>query len=300
MLATIGPAGARIILTATPGDIVRSLIGQATKAHGPAAGADLVVRAAAAIGGTSTDIEALQGNSAEHLRQFLDNDLVTRLAGAIGTSPVALSYRSTMGMEEEDEEGRAVAGGALDEDDDGAPDTETPEPSADQPVYRFLMSDAHPDRADDIVSQGWDLSEFVANPVAPYNHNYYDLPVGRWRNVGVGAGNALRGTLIPTPSEHYPLSMAVADMLASRTLRTVSVGFRPRSVIPRASLPEDDPLYAESGMVFVGPRLMECSVTPMPMNPRAAMRAASPAPVARSWAPFTRSDKPKPWAPFWG
>jgi len=190
-----------------------------------------------------------------------------------------------MGMQDEDEEeGRAIEAGALDEDDDGEPDTETPEPSAGRPSYRFIMSDAHPDRAHDIVSQGWDLSEFSANPVAPYNHNYYDLPVGRWRNVGVGAGNALRGTLVCTPSEHYPLSMAVADMLASRTLRTVSVGFRPRSVIPRASLPEDDPLYAETGMVFVSPRLMECSVTPLPMNPRATMRTAEAAPVARSVA----------------
>ena len=259
-----------IYITTTPADVVRRWIGEAARD-----GLDgyLVQRMAEGIGGTTGDVHAIAQASAPHLDQLLDGEIVQRLAGSVGASPLALSYRTVLrydlaGMQEEEEKERAGMG-----DNDKK-----------RPGYRFVMSDAEPDRADDIVEQTWDLSEFRQNPVAPYNHDYSAPPIGRWENVRA-LGGVLRGTLIPSPVESYPLSLTVAALLEQRVLRTVSVGFRPAAVIARSSLPEEDTRYATRGAVYVRPRLMEASVTPMPMNPRAALARsiqAAPEPVARS------------------
>lgn len=260
-----------IFITTTPADVVRRWIGEAARN-----GLDgyLVQRMAEGIGGTTSDVRAIAQASAPHLDQLLDGEIVQRLAGSVGASPLALSYRTVLrydlaGMQEEEEEEERAG---MDDDDKK------------RPGYRFVMSDAEPDRADDIVEQTWDLSEFKQNPVAPYNHDYSAPPIGRWENVRA-SGGVLRGTLIPSPVESYPLSLTVAALLEQRVLRTVSVGFRPAAVIARSSLPEEDTRYATRGAVYVRPRLMEASVTPMPMNPRAALARsiqAAPEPVARS------------------
>jgi phage head maturation protease len=250
-----------IVITSTPSDVVRGWIGAATRAgYAPA----LVSRMAEAVDGTTEDVHAIARGSASHLDQLLDADLVQRLAGSVGASPLALSYRSVLRVMDGDE------------------DTDEEQPEGMTARYRFVMSDAGSDRAEDIVEQSWDMSEFRANPVAPYNHDYSAPPIGRWENVS-SDGMTLRGDLIPTPVESYPLSLTVAALLAQGVLRTVSVGFRPAAVIARASLAEDDPRFASRGAVYVRPRLMECSVTPMPMNPRAALaRSAGEEQVARS------------------
>ena len=260
-----------ILVTSTPSDVVRGWIGQASRAGRES---ELVARMADGLGGTLDDVHAIARGSVSHLGQLLDDELVQRLAGSVGATPLALSYRSVlradMGEDDEETAGR----------------------------YRFVMSDALPDRADDIVDQGWDLREFEANPIAPYNHDYRSPPIGRWEGVAV-EGGVLRGTLVPTPVDSYPLSLTVAALLEAGTLRTCSVGFRPTAVLARSSLAEDDPRYAERGYVYALPRLLECSPTPMPMNPRAALARSMPEqPVRRSvrglpWA----DDSPAPWFP---
>jgi hypothetical protein len=264
---------APIAIMTTPADVVRRWIGEATRAG---YGLDLVQRMAEGIDSTTDDVHAIARGSAAHLDQLLDGEIVQRLAGSVGASPLALSYRTVLRYD------LAGMGDMIDEDDEERASMDDDEDK--RQSYRFVMSDAEPDRADDIVEQTWDLSEFRQNPVAPYNHDYSAPPIGRWENVRA-VGGVLRGTLIPTPVESYPLSLTVAALLEQRVLRTVSVGFRPAAVIARASLPEEDSRYSTRGAVYVRPRLMEASVTPMPMNPRAALAraiAAQPEPVARS------------------
>lgn len=177
----------------------------------------------------------------------------------------------------------------------------------DKPGYGFVMSSAAPDRARDIVQQDWDLKEFVANPVALWAHRYDEPAVGVWRDVAVRDG-ALRGTLEPRPVESYPLSMTVDVQLRAGTLRTVSVGFRPSKMMWRGSpdLKGTD-LYDDrgGGMVYMGPVLMECSLTPMPMHPDAQLEAQRALPlspaqtlrraVADAAAEMTRTAQPFGW-----
>jgi len=267
-------AFAPIAITTTPADVVRRWIGEAAQ---DGLDAYLVQRMAEGIDSTTADVRAIAAGSADHLNQLLDGEIVQRLAGSVGASPLALSYRTVLRYDLEN------MGDMLDDDEKKRNEEEDDENDR-MPVYRFIMSDALPDRADDIVEQTWDLRDFRANPVAPYNHDYSAPPIGRWENVRA-VGGVLRGTLVPTPVESYPLSLTVASLLAQRVLRTVSVGFRPDAVIARASLPEEDTRYATRGAVYVRPRLLEASVTPMPMNPRAALAraiAVQSEPVARS------------------
>ena len=258
-----------IAITVTPSQVVRGWIGEATR---QGLQDSLVARMADAVGGTTQDVHAIARGSLPHMGQLLDDDLVLRLASSVGQSPLALSYRTVLRYD--------LAGmNPLDDDEERAEDDED---EMGRPTYRFVMSDALPDRADDIVEQQWDLRDFEANPVAPYNHDYAAPPIGRWTQVQAIDG-VLRGTLVPVPVESYPLSLTVAALLKERVLRTVSVGFRPAAVIARASLPEDDERFASRGSVYVRPRLLEASVTPMPMNPRAALaRSFEAKPVARS------------------
>jgi phage head maturation protease len=288
MSHTIGPMVGPVHVLQTPADVVRSLIGIAA-IRGTET--ELVQRMAGAVGGGVDDIHALVRGDLLQVRHMCDDTIVGRMAGAAGVHPLTLAYRSAMYA---DTTARAAG---VDMDEDGKPD-EAVDEDPKGVSYPFVMSDASPDRADDIVSQGWDLSEFAANPVGPYNHDYSALPVGKWARVRVQSG-VLRGTFIATPSDSYPMSLAVADMLKAGSLRTCSVGFRPRAVIARSSLPEDDPMYSERGYVYVSPRLLECSITPMPMNPRAARRSVEqcePEPVARAWQPLLKTQKR--WAPF--
>lgn len=183
----------------------------------------------------------------------------------------------------------------MDDGDDDKPDG-----------YGFVMSSATPDRARDIVQQDWSLDEFAANPVALWAHRYDEPAVGVWRDVAVRDG-ALRGTLEPRPVDSYPMSVTVAAQLRAGTLRTVSVGFRPGNVLWRGSSDlKGSELYDErGGLVYMAPVLMECSLTPMPMNPDAqaeAQRALplSPAQTARravadAAAEMTRTRQPFGW-----
>lgn len=148
-------------------------------------------------------------------------------------------------------------------------------------AYGFVMSSAAPDRARDIVQQDWALDEFAANPVALWAHRYDEPAVGVWRDVAVRDG-ALRGTLEPRPVESYPMSVTVAAQLRAGTLRTVSVGFRPGNVLWRGSSDlKGSELYDErGGLVYMAPVLMECSLTPMPMNPDAQAEAQRALPLS--------------------
>jgi hypothetical protein len=185
------------------------------------------------------------------------------LAMSSGKDVRTLSYRAIARMMDDEE----AAGMMEDEEEKGEMgDDDKPD------SYRFVLSDGASDRARDIVDQSWVLEEFTANPVAPFGHNYSAPAVGTWRNVAVRNG-ALTGRLVPFALESYPLSMTVAAQLRARVLRTVSVGFMPGSTIRRGDLPEDDPRYSgRGGLIFVQNNLMECSPTPVPMNPRALMR----------------------------
>lgn len=138
----------------------------------------------------------------------------------------------------------------------------------------FVMSTDDSDRYRDIVQQDFDLAGFLANPVAPWNHDYSKPPIGRWVDVGLVDGQ-LRGSLEFDPNPDHQLARTVEQQYRSGFLNTVSVGFMPGVTVRRNDLDEEDPLHARAGFVFSRNTLLEASAVVVPGNPGATAIARS-------------------------
>ena len=160
--------------------------------------------------------------------------------------------------------------------------------------YPFVMSMATPDGAHDIVEQGWMLERFLQNPIGLYNHRSWEFPIGKWENVRV-EGGMLRGDFVPTPVEGHTEAAIVAGLLKAGTLRAASVGFIPGTVTERSKFPTTHAYYADRGLVYGAPVLLECSIVNIPMHPDATTgRAADPAPAPVEPPPATPVEPDEP------
>jgi phage head maturation protease len=214
---------------------------------------ELAARSARSIGAMAEGARLSERDVVPHVTRGADWATLAAMGEAVGLGQRDLMGRAAMTM-------RSVM---EDEEPDGR--------------YPFVMSDAQPDRARDIVQQDWDLREFESNPVALWAHDYSQPAVGTWEGVQVRDGR-LQGVVVPYPTASYPLSVTVAEQLRAGVLRTCSVGFVPSNVQWRGSdtLKGSDLYDERGGLVFMAPRLMECSLTPQPMNPRAEAQRSIP------------------------
>jgi hypothetical protein len=202
--------------------------------------------------GRDREVERLQSESgvgAGTVRALLDGELLPTasdagtldaIARAAGIAPQALGYQAAMTRADGDEQG-----------------------------LRFVLSTATSDRYSDIVVQNWDLAGFLLNPVAPWQHNYWAPPVGRWVDVAVngeGESRALQGTLIFDEDPDHDLALMVARQYREGFLNAVSVGFLPRTRTWRHSLEEGDPLFSKRGAIFDDNVLLEASAVTVPGN----------------------------------
>lgn len=146
-------------------------------------------------------------------------------------------------------------------------------------VIRFIGSDESIDRDGDTISiDGWDVGNYMKNPVVLFGHDAYSLPVAK--TIAVIPDKRTRQLLFDiefptieemssnpkTPSEHALKVDAIYNMAKSGILNTVSVGFR--------GLDYDS---TATGRAYKRQELMEISIVPIPANPNAVaiMRAAN-------------------------
>jgi HK97 family phage prohead protease len=123
----------------------------------------------------------------------------------------------------------------------------------------FVLSDMTPDRYGDVImASGWDLKNFLKNPIALFNHNS-DFPIGRWENLNVKDG-ALRGHLRLAPEGTSSRIDEIRKLVNADILRATSVGFRPL---------ESEPLEKSGGLRYIKHELVETSLVSVPANPNA-------------------------------
>lgn len=144
-------------------------------------------------------------------------------------------------------------------------------------TIRFIGSDESVDRDGDTISiDGWELGNYIKNPVVLYAHDRFGMPVGK---ADVTVDRLARQLIFdvkfpsiaelssdPTnPSEHALMVDAIYNMAKSGILNTVSVGFRGIEYEPTAT-----------GRSYTKQELMEVSIVPIPANPNAVavLRAA--------------------------
>lgn len=126
--------------------------------------------------------------------------------------------------------------------------------------YRVLASTNAVDRQGDVVDQkGWDLKNFMLNPVILWAHKYDELPVGKATKVQVtDAGLELDFEFAPV--EANAKAEEVRNCFENGFLNAVSVGFIPKE---------------KSGNIITSAELLEVSIVPVPANQEALRLAVS-------------------------
>ena len=136
---------------------------------------------------------------------------------------------------------------------------------------RFVGSDESLDRDGEIVSlAGWDISNYMKNPVVLYGHNYIGLPIAKTQSIAFDqrAKQMVFDIYFPSikdlssdpenPSEHALTVDAIYNMAKIGLLNATSVGFRGLDYEPTAE-----------GRKWNKQELMEISIVPIPSNPNA-------------------------------
>lgn len=148
--------------------------------------------------------------------------------------------------------------------------------SAEERTARFVMTSQAVDRYGDVVvTAGGDLTEFLRNPVAPAFHDTYrSFPVGRWEQVEKvlnARPPRMEGTLrlmaADAPDERVN---QVAYAIENGFLKACSIGFR---ITGDVEFILDDDERWTGGFRFNEWELLECSVVPIPANPKALAKS---------------------------
>lgn len=169
--------------------------------------------------------------------------------------------------------------------------------SGDERCLRFTISTGVVDREQDTIAvAGWDLSNYLRNPVVLWGHDAERLPIGRAIEVGV-VNNALKATVrfIPADTpEGGAFAESVYRLARQGFLGATSVGFRPI----KWDYTNDQARGADDwfpGIDFEQQELVELSVVTVPANPEALLDEPLPAPaipgeVASDTPPITGEE----------
>lgn len=139
-------------------------------------------------------------------------------------------------------------------------------------VIRFTTSTEAIDRDGDIINvDGWQLQNYMKNPIILYGHNYEGLPVGKSVNVQVDSINKKLVQDVKFPNkDEYEFADTVYRLVKAGYLNATSVGFIGLEAEPRL-----DEKGNYLGKRYKKQELLETSIVPVPSNPTALMEARS-------------------------
>jgi hypothetical protein len=131
-------------------------------------------------------------------------------------------------------------------------------------TFVAVASTEDEDRDKDVLRQnGWDLKNFKKNPVIPWSHNYWELPVAKSMRTWVDSTNK-RLLFKPKFDGNDDFSKKIFNKYANGFLTSFSVGFRGIESTPRD---EANPWFG--GKEFTKMELLEVSAVAVPANPNA-------------------------------
>jgi len=117
-----------------------------------------------------------------------------------------------------------------------------------------------------IATAGWDLDDFLRNPVLLWAHDQSQPPIGKWTRVEK-RGALLVGESVFAEAEDYPFADTIFRLVKGGFLNAVSVSWFPLDSKPARDRARPD------GIDFLKQRLLEASVVPVPANPGALATA---------------------------
>jgi len=152
----------------------------------------------------------------------------------------------------------------------------------------IIMSTSREDRAGDTVSDdGWELTDYLRNPVLLWSHDHSIPAIGRM--VGVATG-PLRGDMEFIPREVNAFAGMIGEMYRLRFLKGGSVGF----------MPDEYSFHDAGGVDFKRQTLLEFSACNVGMNADCLAGAKSAGVDVALFLPFAEKtlDGAED-APFW-
>lgn len=121
-------------------------------------------------------------------------------------------------------------------------------------TFEAVASDDSTDRhGENIKQDGWDIENFIKNPVVPWGHDYYNPPVAKAIEIGVKDNKLMFKPQFAT-AEEYGFADTIFKLYKGGYLRAFSVGFIPKEM---------------DGDTFVKQELLEISAVTVPSNPNA-------------------------------
>lgn len=124
------------------------------------------------------------------------------------------------------------------------------------------------DRDGDVLSQdGWELDNYLKNPVVLFAHRYDELPVAKANDIKVVNGKLMFKPQFAT-KEEYPFADTIFKLYKGGYLRSFSVGFFPKEWERRRTADG-----IPSGKNFIKQELVEISAVPVASNPGALAEA---------------------------
>lgn len=132
-------------------------------------------------------------------------------------------------------------------------------------TFTAIASDDSTDRHGESIKQdGWDLENFIKNPVVPWGHDYYMPPVAKAIEIGMVEGKLMFKPKFASieelsedpsnPSDWAKFVDTIFRMYKGGYLRAFSVGFIPKEM---------------EGDTFIKQELLEVSAVTVPSNPNA-------------------------------
>lgn len=124
--------------------------------------------------------------------------------------------------------------------------------ATDSGSFEVIISTADIDRQGESVSQsGWELDNYLKNPIVLWGHDYYSLPIGICTSINIVNGQLVaRGQF--APEEANPFAQQVRRLYDLKIVRATSVGFIAKET---------------DNKTITKAELLEFSFVPVPANP---------------------------------
>lgn len=155
------------------------------------------------------------------------------------------------------------------------PELVSPLVASEDLTLEVILSTDSPDRDGDRVAlEGWDVENFLRNPVVLWAHDTKLPPVAKVLELFQQDGS-LKARLQFTPKAVNPFGYMTYRLYAEGFLKGLSVGFLPKQWQPVSD--EDQARRAAegqpAGIHYLRQELLEVSCVPLPANPKALVTA---------------------------
>lgn len=135
----------------------------------------------------------------------------------------------------------------------------------DMSSYPWTFSTFDLDRDEERIDvKGWELSNYLKNPVILWSHDSRIPAIGYTEKVRVNDGS-LGGNIIFNKKDVDPFGWGIGQRVASGVIRAGSVGF----MVNKVELSEKD---GQESLIFRNQELLEFSVCNVPSNPFALVQ----------------------------